>query len=167
MSAFCRRLAGLALIGVLGASAAQAQSRNPALFSGYAKSAWAAPSVGITQNGRGNGAAVGQNGIDNAILILQNGAFSTGQAKQDGVSSDAAIRHIGRSNDATITQTGVNSSACTVRVERGNSVGVVQTGGQSVGVLQTRAGSHTFPAALCEIDAHNFGSLRRAMMKLF
>jgi hypothetical protein len=116
MSAFRRRLAGLALIGALGASAAQAQSSYPALFSAYTKSAWAAPSVEITQYGRGNGSAAGQNGVDSAIRILQ----------------------IGRRNDATITQTGVNNSACIVQVGRGSSTGVVQTGGQSVGVIQTR-----------------------------
>ena len=145
MSAFRRRLAGLALIGALGASAAQAQSSYPALFSAYTKSAWAAPSVEITQYGRGNGSAAGQNGVDSAIRILQ----------------------IGRRNDATITQTGVNNSACIVQVGRGNSAGVVQTGGQSVGVIQTRAGSHTFPAVLCEIDPQNPGRLRRAVTQLF
>jgi hypothetical protein len=145
MSAFRRRLAGLALIGALGASAAQAQSSYPALFSAYTKSAWAAPSVEITQYGRGNGSAAGQNGVDSAIRILQ----------------------IGRRNDATITQTGVNNSACIVQVGRGSSAGVVQTGGQSVGVIQTRAGSHTFPAVLCEIDPQNPGRLRRAVTQLF
>jgi hypothetical protein len=167
MSAFRRRLAGLVLIGALGPSAAQAQSSYPALFSGYNKSAWAAPSSEITQYGRGNGAAAGQNGVDSAIRILQNGAFNTGQTKQDGVNNDATIRQIGRGNDATITQTGVNNSACIVQVGRGNSAGVVQTGGQSVGVIQTRAGSHTFPVVLCEIDPQNPGRLRRAVTKLF
>jgi hypothetical protein len=167
MSAFRRRLAGLALIGALGASAAQAQSSCPALFSGYTKSAWAAPSSEITQYGRGNGAVAGQSGVDSAIRILQNGAFNTGQTKQDGVNNDATIRQIGRCNDATITQTGVNNSACIVQVGRGNSAGVVQTGGRSVGVIQTRAGSHTFPAVLCEIDPQNPGRLRRAVTKLF
>jgi hypothetical protein len=145
MSAFRRRLAGLALIGALGASAAQAQSSYPALFSAYTKSAWAAPSVEITQYGRGNGSAAGQNGVDSAIRILQ----------------------IGRRNDATITQTGVNNSACIVQVGRGSSTGVVQTGGQSVGMIQTRAGIHTFPAVLCEIDPQNPGRLRRAVTQLF
>jgi hypothetical protein len=145
MSAFRRRLAGLALIGALGASAAQAQSSYPALFSAYTKSAWAAPSVEITQYGRGNGSAAGQNGVDSAIRILQ----------------------IGRRNDATITQTGVNNSACIVQVGRGSSAGVVQTGGQSVGMIQTRAGIHTFPAVLCEIDPQNPGRLRRAVTQLF
>lgn len=167
MSAFRLWLAGLALISVLGASAAQAQNSYPSLFAGQGKSAWAAPSVEIKQEGRGNGAAESQNGFNNALRILQNGGFNTGQVKQDGVNNDATIRQIGRNNDATITQTGANSSACVVQVGRGNSAGVVQTGGQSVGVLQTRAGSRTFPAVLCEIDPQNPGKLRRAVTKLF
>jgi minor curlin subunit len=152
MSAFRRMLARLALIGALGASAVQAQSSYPALFSGYTKSAWAAPSVEITQNGRGNSADSGQNGVDSAIRILQNGAFNTGQTKQDGVNNNATIRQINRPDDATVAQTGVNNSASIVQVGRGNFAGVVQTGGKSGGVIQTRAGSHTVPAVLGEID---------------
>ncbi len=170
MSAFRLKLAGLALISALGASAAHAQNSYPSLFSGQGKATWAAPSrpsVEIKQDGRNNGAAASQNGIDNALRILQNGAFNTGQVKQDGVNNDATIRQIGRNNDATITQTGANNSACVVQIGRGNSAGVVQTGGQSVGVVQTRRGSHEFPAVLCEIDPQNPGKLRRAVTKLF
>ena len=167
MTAFRLRLAGLTLISVLGASAAHAQHSYPSLFSGQGKSAWVAPSVAISQKGRGNGAAAGQNGIDNLIRILQNGAFNTSQVNQDGANNDATIRQIGRNNDATITQTGANNSACVVQVGRGNSAGVVQAGGQSVGVLQTRAGSRTFPAVLCEIDPQNPAKLRRAVTKLY
>ena len=167
MSALRLRLAGPALIGALGASAAQAQSSCPAPFWGYPKSAWAVPRVEITQSGRGNGAAAGQNGIDNVIRILQNGAFNIGHAKQDGANNDATIRQIGRNNDATITQTGANKSACIVQVGRRNSAGVAQAGGQGVGVIQTRAGSLTFPAVPCEFDPQSPGKLRRAVTNLF
>jgi hypothetical protein len=167
MSALRLRLAGPALIGALGASAAHAQSSCPAPFSGYPKSAWAVPSVGITQSGRSKGAAAGQNRIGNVIRILQNGAFNNGHVKQHGVNNDATIRQIGHNNDATLTQTVAKNSACIVQVGRRNSAGVAQTGGQGVGVIQTRAGSLTFPAVPCEFDPQSPGKLRRAVTNLF
>jgi hypothetical protein len=166
MSTFRFKLAGLALITALGASAAHAQS-YPSLFSGHSRQAAMKPAVEIKQEGRNNGAAAAQNGIDNAIRILQNGSFNTGQVRQDGVNNDATIRQIGKNNNGTITQTGSNNSACLVQIGRNNSGEIVQSGGQSVGVVQTRKGTFEFPAALCELDPKNPGKLRRAVRGYF
>jgi hypothetical protein len=54
-----------------------------------------------------------------------------------------------------------------VQIGRNNSADIAQTGGQSVGVVQTRKGSFEFPAALCELDPKNPAKLRRAVRGYF
>ena len=167
MSTFRLKLAGLALITALGASAAHAQS-YPSLF-GKQRAAVTktAPAVKIEQEGRGNGAAAGQHGRNNQIGIGQKGQDNTGQVQQTGNNNTAGIYQVGRNNDGTITQTGDNNTACLVQVGRNQSADINQTGGQSTGVFQTPKGSYAIPAELCEANAAKAKAVRWVLGRVY
>lgn len=173
MSTVRIKVAALALISMLGVSAAHAQDNYPSLFSGHARAATksalvqpAASKVEIKQKGRDNGAAVGQNGRYNVGRILQDGILNTGRINQDGTGNSATVRQLGKNNDASITQQGNNNVACVVQVGKNLSTDVVQQGdGQRRGVVQTKKGTHEFPAELCALDAASRGYWNRIGVK--
>ncbi len=185
MSSLRFKLAAVALISALGASAAHAQNSYPSLFAKQNKPARTEPvraqpvhvepvriepvraapgRVVIQQEGRGNGAAVGQNGPRNNAAITQRGAGNTGQISQDGANNSAGVYQIGRNNSGTITQTGANNVACLLQVGRNNTATVTQTGGQSVGVVQSPRGTWEIPAAYCGLHGRDPENIRRAAL---
>ena len=180
MSTLRLKLAALVLIGAFGASAAHAQNTYPSLFAKQSKPvavrteparaepARALPSrVDIDQQGRGNGASVGQNGRRNDTSIYQRGSNNTGQTSQNGANNTAGIYQIGRNNNGAITQTGANNTACILQIGRNNDATVIQTGNQSVGIAQTPHGTYEFPAILCQLHGKDPQKLRRAVMAMF
>ena len=185
MSNLRLKLAALVLISAFGASAAHAQNTYPSLFAKQSKPAPVrtepvrvepvraipvptAPSrVDINQQGRGNGASVGQTGPRNDTSIYQRGSNNIGQTSQTGANNSAAIYQIGRSNNGVITQTGSNNTACILQIGRNNSATVIQTGNQSVGIAQTPHGTYEFPAILCQLHGKDPQRLRRAVMGMF
>lgn len=167
MSTFRLKLAGLALVAALGASAAHAQS-YPSLFGKQrAAAVTSQPAVKIEQEGRGNGAAAGQHGRGNQIGIGQKGQDNTGQVQQTGNNNTAGIYQVGKNNDGTITQTGDNNAACLVQIGRNQSADIAQTGGQTTGVLQTKKGSYAIPAEMCEINAKKAQAVRRMFRGIY
>ncbi len=185
MSAFRIKLAAVALISALGASGAHAQNTYPSLFAKQSKPAPVrtepvrvepvrvepippAPSrVDINQQGRGNGASIGQTGPRNSAGIYQRGDNNTGQTSQTGANDSADIYQIGRRNTGVITQTGSNNTACILQVGRNNTASVIQTGNQSVGIAQTPRGTFEFPAILCQLHGKDPQKLRRTVMAMF
>jgi hypothetical protein len=178
MSTLRLKLAAIALISALGASAAHAQS-YPSLFAKQGKPATVrvepvhaapirtAPSrVVVDQQGRDNGAAVGQTGLRNNAGIYQRGESNFGQTSQTGASNTGSIYQVGRNNSGTITQTGDNNAACIIQLGRNNSANVTQTGGQSVGVVQSPRGTWEIPAAYCGVQGRDPESLRRAALAM-
>lgn len=143
------KLAVLALAGAAVTSTAHAQAQR------FQRATASPGTIEVIQEGRGNGASAAQNGAANDLRIVQYGADNTGRVAQDGVNNAAAIKQLGKNNDAAIAQTGDNNTACVLQVGRGLSAGVTQTGGQSVGVLQTRRGSKTFPGEHCMLTQGN------------
>ncbi len=169
------KVAALALIAALGASTAHAQRGYPSLTAGENKVAAAVKAakaghskVDVQQQGRDNGAAVGQSGHSNGAGIYQNGAGNTGQVSQNGANNAGNIYQLGSGNTGAITQSGNNNAACLVQIGDNNSAGVTQSGNQSVGVAQNKARSWEFPAEICEThkgqDAY---FLRRAIRAPF
>lgn len=177
MSSLRLKLAAVALIGALGASAAHAQNSYPSLFGKQNKPARAeavrvepvrtAPGrVVIQQEGRGNGAAVGQNGPRNDAAISQSGVGNIGQVSQTGANNSGAVYQIGRNNSGTITQTGDNNAACILQLGRNNTASVTQTGGQGVGVVQSPRGTWEIPAAYCGLHGRDPESQRLAALAM-
>lgn len=158
MSTVRLKLAGLALIAALGASAAHAQRGYPAPGENKVAAAVAAAKAGLTghsrvdiqQQGRDNGAAVGQTGPANGAGIYQNGVANTGQVSQAGANNTGAIVQLGKGNTGAITQTGDNNNACLVQIGNNHAAGITQSGNQSVGIAQNKARTWEFSAELCE-----------------
>lgn len=173
MSTVRLKLVGLALIAALGASAAHAQrgfagpgvgeNNKVAAAVKAAKAGQTGHSrVDIQQQGRDNGAAVGQTGAGNGARINQNGIANTGQVSQTGTNNAGTIYQIGRGNEGAITQTGDNNNACLVQLGNNNSAGITQTGDQSIGIAQNKARTWEFPAELCQTTTDPY-FLRRAV----
>ena len=156
MSSLRLKLAAAALIGALGASAAHAQTR-PSLFAGQGRS-----TVEISQQGRGNGAAIGQNGPANRAGVTQRGSGNTGQISQDGASNSGAVYQLGNNNSGSITQTGDNNAACLVQLGNNNAGVLTQSGnGNRLGVAQNSVRSWEFAPELCAQHGGDAWSLRR------
>lgn len=172
MSTLRLKLAAIALISALGASAAHAQS-YPSLFAKQGRQAQAQPAstqvvrsapsrVVVNQQGRGNGAAIAQNGPANNAAINQQGANNTGQVSQDGANNSAAIYQLGQNNTGAIVQNGSNNDACLVQLGRNNSAGITQNGsGNSIGIAQNAARAWEFPPELCRQYANDPWNLKR------
>jgi len=157
MSALRFKVAALALIAALGASAAHAQRGYLAINDGSAKAAAAIKAakaghnqVDVQQAGRDNGAAVGQIGRGNSAGITQNGVANGGLVNQNGANNAGNIYQLGSGNTGAITQTGNNNNGCLVQIGDNHSAGITQSGNQNVGVAQNKARSWEFPAEICE-----------------
>lgn len=156
MSSLRLKLLTAALIGVLGASAAHAQTK-PSLFAGQR-----AGSVAITQQGGGNSAAVGQNGSANRAAITQRGVANTGQVSQTGANNTGSLYQLGSNNSGSITQTGDDNNACFVQLGNNNSGALTQTGnGNRLGVAQNAVRAWEFDPVLCSLHGADAWSLRR------
>jgi Curlin associated repeat len=156
MSTLRLKLAAAALIGVLGASAAHAQTR-PSLFAGQGRS-----TAEISQQGRGNGAAVSQNGPANRAGVTQRGANNTGQVVQEGANNSGAVYQLGSNNSGSITQTGDNNAACLVQLGNNNAGAITQSGnGNRLGVAQNSVRAWEFAPELCDQHGGNAWSLKR------
>jgi hypothetical protein len=162
MSTLRLKLAAVALVSALGASAAHAQSYYPSLFGKQrAVAVKTVPSVTVEQQGRDNGAAVGQSGPRNTAGIGQQGASNNAQINQTGANNNAGVYQIGRNNDGAITQTGNGNDACLVQLGKNQSGEINQTGnGNSVGVIQTKKGVYEIPATMCEETAKKAKAVR-------
>jgi len=155
MSTFRLKLAGLALITALGASAAYAQ--GPSLFGKQR----AVAAVKVEQEGRDNGAAVGQNGRGNTAGIGQQGVSNDAQINQNGANNNAGIYQVGKNQSGAITQDGNNNNACLVQIGRNQSGAITQTGSNNnVGVMQTKKGVYEIPATKCEETASKAKAVR-------
>lgn len=153
------KVAALAMITMLGASAAHAQSYPP-LFGGQNKVAAAVKAakagqtghsrVDIQQQGRDNGAAVGQSGPANSAGMYQNGVANMGQVSQTGANNTGAIVQIGKGNTGVIMQTGDSNNACLVQIGNNHAASITQSGNQSVGIAQNKARTWEFSAELCQ-----------------
>jgi len=156
MSTLRLKFAAAALIGVLGVSAAHAQSR-PSLFAGQGRA-----SVEISQQGRGNGAVVGQNGARNGAAVTQRGANNIGQVSQNGANNSGAVYQLGSNNTGSVTQTGDNNAACLVQLGNNNAGAISQSGnGNRLGVAQNSVRSWLFAPELCDQYGGNAWILRR------
>jgi hypothetical protein len=170
MSALRLKLATIALVSTLGASAAHAQS-YPSLFAKQGRQAEPArvqvvqPAPGrvaVTQQGRGNGAAISQNGPRNGAVVDQRGDNNEGQIIQDGANNSAAIYQLGRNNSGTIMQSGSNNDACLVQLNGNNAAGITQTGdNNSIGIAQNAARTWEFSPELCSQYGDNPWALKR------
>lgn len=170
MTAFRLKLAAIALVSALSASAAHAQ---PSLFAKQGRTAAAAPAyaqvvqpapgrVAITQQGRGNGAAVSQNGPANNAAVNQKGLNNEGQISQNGANNSAAIHQLGQNNSGAIVQNGSNNDACLVQLGRNNAAGLTQNGdGNAVGIAQNAVRAWEFSPELCRQYGDNPVILKR------
>jgi hypothetical protein len=110
-------------IGAAMASTAEAR-RGDLRYGGRS----AANTASVEQHGRGNAAAVVQNGQGN----------------------DATLRQSGRNNTGAITQIGDGNAACLYQMGRNLSGSINQLGdNQSVALIQTPAGVHPVPIQVC------------------
>jgi hypothetical protein len=145
---------GLAALAVLmGAGAAHADGPRSKRFFGNI--------VRLEQIGRGNGAAQAQNGAGNASAISQTGVANTGTTSQTGVNNTASIDQRGAGNTAGITQTGSGNTGCVVQAGTGLNAQMTQTGGSSMGVIQTNKRSEMVAPEICSAkDGTVFGIIK-------
>lgn len=113
------------------------------------------------QRGSGNGLSIFQNGRANTGAVVQDGNQNVGTIQQNGDGNTGAIRQVGRGNSAGIVQTGDNNAACVLQIGKRLDTEIVQSGGQSTGIIQTKKGTREFPGELCYLADGSLGRMRQ------
>lgn len=107
--------------------------------------------VRFQQRGQGRLRAL-QRGASNLAQVVQSGSGNASAISQLGIGNVAIVRQRGDGNSATVNQTGDANVACLIQFG-GVEGQIVQTGGQSTGIVQGPFGTREIPVAACAAAA--------------